>query len=748
MAFTCSFSRNVRYTKESVSYGNHSFRLGDVTFTNTESAEVRVTSFIIGLAVLADGVRCDAGNVVVGTGTPVTLGITHGDYSSYIDLSDATISSTTSKTSQSGGGYPTESFPFTVKFSTPLTIPAGATWTYHLGKRYNSSSESNTLVTTSSGTLSCEWSSKIPGKPPAPSAESISLSSTIYYEGTYSFSTTASKAQYRYRDVDGNWSKWADGGTSYSGNAWSHSAVQWRVCNVNDSYEIPQSDWTESPIVQYILNTPTISIDPSTRITANTTTPDEFLSDVVVLYGGTSASDKVVMRLSATNGTNPSGCAQYFEYFVGDDQGSGWFTTSDWEGGMRPLVSAYDDYGRTKKGVVKWRAYLKRSNFSDSAKSSEVSSPEVRYVPQDMNSDFSLKFFNNSAEITSSTVVVPKDSVGVGWSSFPLSLAKGNFSYYKIDLVPQDGGASRTTGYKRNNQSLSQVDSSRDTIYIDPNSFNDLAGKKYKLKLITSYYYKRPNGYYNPSISEGYNDGPTFESAVFLVGGLPDTPAMLYPSTLTAQTFNNSPQIIFKVTDSYTTIKDIRVVVGSVTYRYSTNKDLFESKSWTSGKPGTITSGTVVAFKLPSSTATSRDVKIYATNSYDLECLSPASFAFEYHEVTYRTSGQRVSKAVTEDYFKSVLDSYSLVYKVSASLYQNSEIVLNQGFVDALTAMKTLRSEIIKLIPDQSEDTVSKINSYLESAKVSKDETLKGQSTTIVKGNNFNYVLDVLKTML
>lgn len=590
-------------------------------------------------------------------------------------------------------------------------------------------------VGTYTWTISSSFTPTRPGaiKPPTPDAPSVTT--PVLYGSSFSVSLPRGATA-----MDVTWTTRTALGASYDVTHFEEDSAVYATYTFSaycydETYETPRSDSAVS-VIKVKLNAPSINLTP------------QYLNATTVEEGPTFLSnDATKFTVSADKGTNnDSGAVAQVAY-----EFPGYISWNDYSGSSytSDSVTSVDDFALAG---FRARTVTPTDEFLDSDDAVlPQKSLNVLYAPREMKSSgFTWSFSYQGQPVTSSTIIVPDTNITCSWGSFSLSLTKGNFSYYKLVLVSEAGAITEiTTGYVRN----SQDSGSSNSLRIDSSVFKDYAGKRYKLRLIPSYYYYPPSN--NPNGSEGFYDcldlssSPTeFDSPVFLVGGLPDTPTMLYPSTSTTQTFNSSPQIIFKVTDSYTAIKDIRVVVGSVTYRYSTNKDLFESKSWTSGKPDTITSGTVIAFKLPSSTATSRAVKVYVTNSYDLECLTPASFAFEYHEVTYRVAGQKVTKAVTEDYFKSVLDSYSLVYKVSASLYQNSEIVLNQGFVNALNAMKALRSEIVKLIPDQSEDTVSKINSYLESAKVSKGETLKGQSTTIVKGNNFNYVLDVLKTML
>lgn len=573
----------------------------------------------------------------------------------------------------------------------------------------------------------------IGGKPPTPDAPSVT--SPILYGSSLHVSlprgATAMDVSWKTRTASAD--EW--GVTSFDEDRVIFATYRFSAYCYDESYENPQSDYAVS-IVKVKLNVPSISLTPQDLNASTIEVGPSFLSN-----------DATKFTVSADKGTNnDDGAVTQVAYAF-----PGYISWDDYSGSSytNETVTSVDDFALAS-------FYARTVTPSDEFLSSDVvelpkGSLHLSYAPKEMRpSGFTWSFSYQGRPVTTDTVVVPDTDITCSWGSFPLNLVKGNFSYYKLVLVSEPGSATEiTTGYLRNNQDSGSSDSLR----VSSSVFKNYAGKRYKLRLIPSYYYYPPANY--PNGSEGFYDcldlssSPNeFDSPTFLVGGFPDTPTMLYPSTSTAHTFNDAPQIIFKVTDSLTSVKDIRIVVGSVTYRYSTNKDLFESKSWTSGKPDTITSGTVIAFKLPSSTATSRATKIYTTNSYGLECLSPAEFTFNYHDVSYRVKDQKITKAIDENYFNNILDSYSLVSKVSASLYQNSEIVLSQGFVDALTAMKTLRSEIIKLIPDQSEDTVSKINSYLESAKVSKDETLKGQSTAIVKGNNFNYVLDVLKTML
>lgn len=769
MAFTCSFTRSARYTRESVSYTTQNIpvgtmRLGNVIFTNTESSEVKVTSFTIRLAVLAKGIHCNAGDYVTGTGDAVTLGVTHSDYTSYISLTDASVDKTTRATSKpqsEGGGYPTDlssNYDFTVKFASPLVIPAGATYTYGLGKRYNSATESNTLVTTSSGTLSCSWSSKTPGSPKPSKPDD----QTVPYNSSFTVLVPSDATGLRYYSKGET--EWSHSSTSKVTLTATSSAYYFQSYKTDASYETP-TGYSGTATVSVKLNTPSISISPSV-VTANTTTPDEYLDDSVIQKSG--AFSAVSAIVSVNNGTNPSGCTQNIQYTFPDDETTTWYNMK-WDDGLgtdrRPFINKYDDYGNSTGHRVKWKVWLTKDGYLSSNESVEGFSPQIIYAPQGMESNFSTRFYVDSNLITSSTVVTPGSHLGVGWTDYPLTLAKGNFSYYKIDLVPQDGGSARTTGYKRNDPSSSQVDSSRDTIYIDPDNFTDFAGKKYKLRLTPSYYYKRPGTYYNKNLAEGYHDSTNiFESTEFLIGGYPDTPKMIYPvsDTGTSVTYNDSPQLIFQVSSSYgASITDIAIRIASTTYKYSnaTHRDMFSSNQWTDGKPDEIESGTIVAFKLPA-VASSRSISIDVTNSYGLTCIEPAKFTLNYVKVDYVKPDEIVKRVISSDDLNDLFNSYSKFTSIIPTLYYDDYVrlgntgnVLYSGVKGTLYCCKLLRQNIVHTIPDGTTDTLKLIDSYLSNAGTVKQDKLVAMSDPtatnfITAGNTFNYVLHVLKTML
>lgn len=131
-----------------------------------------------------------------------------------------------------------------------------------------SSGQTVTLNLSASGTL------KSSGKPAAPTW--LTVSSPIYYDGTYYMSAPTSYTEYRYRNFDGTWEVtsdsdsdgWRNHGQSFYGTpsspakAWAHSAVQWRVRNYDDNYETGYSDWTYSNVIQYTLNKPSLSVKP------------------------------------------------------------------------------------------------------------------------------------------------------------------------------------------------------------------------------------------------------------------------------------------------------------------------------------------------------------------------------------------------------------------------------------------------------------------------------------------------------
>lgn len=587
---------------------------------------------------------------------------------------------------------------------------------------------------------------------PSSSTPAVPSSGIVLYNSSFEVLVPSGATGLRYHSEGGSWIY----STSKVTLIATSTKYYFQSYKDDSSYEISRG-YSSEATVRVKLNTPSISISPNV-VTANTTTSDEYIDDSVIQKSGTASAVSAIV--SVDNRTNPSGCTQNIQYTFPDNDTTDWFNMG-WD--SRSLVHMYDDYGNSAGHRVKWRVQLTKGDYIASDYSAEVFSPQIIYAPQGMESNFSTRFYVDSELIVSDTVVTPGSHVGVGWTDYPLTLAKGNFSYYKIDLVPQDGGASRTTGYKRNDPLTSKIDSSRDTIYIDPDNFTDLASKKYKLRLTPSYYYKAPTKY--GALTEGYHDSTNiFESTEFLIGGYPDAPKMIYPvsDTGTSVTYNDSPQLIFRVSSSYgASITDIAIRIASTTYKYSNaaHRDMFSSNQWTEGKPDEIESGTIVAFKLPA-VASSRSISIDVTNSYGLTCIEPAKFTLNYVKVDYVKPDEIVKRVISSDDLNDLFNSYSKFTSIIPTLYYNDYVqlgntgnVLYSGVKGTLYCCKLLRQSIVHTIPDGTTDTLKLIDSYLSNAGTVKQDKLVAMSDPtatnfITAGNTFNYVLHVLKTML
>lgn len=519
---------------------------------------------------------------------------------------------------------------------------------------------------------------KYPYAPAAPGVPTADPSPVLYRKD---FTVTAGKdgtgVEY-YNPSTGNWDRYSSPHTITS--AGQYSSYRFKTIRSDSSYQY-ESESSEIT-VQVKLNPPTsIQLRPN-PVSAST-----------VVKGTTSpyqSDGKFIV--TASGGDQPGGVVYKVAYTLG---GSDFWQDNNY---TVESVGQFDDFSQA---VFKAKATYGEYGDSDPISLSQ-GSLTVKYAPSagDMGpGEFNRQYFVNDEVISEDTVVIPGDQLGFGWSKFPLSKNKGNFSYYKINLVPESvdvpkisdsGDKVAVSGeFTRNlpeegSDPSESITSRRGTLNISSEDFAKIAGKRYKLVLFACYYYKPPQHYPNPQMSEGFSSNAFFLSPVFLVGGYPDTPTMYYPSQKLTTTFNASTKLLFKVTDSYTTIKDIKVQVGGWSSSFSSNPSMFKISP--EPQDSLIQSGSKVVFTMPSVTTSgnlTRNVKISVTNSFGLTCKESADFTLNYKFADYPAKGDIVKKSIiTDEDFQDLIRGYSEFYPYKGDVNLDGELnILDTTFL-------------------------------------------------------------------
>lgn len=380
----------------------------------------------------------------------------------------------------------------------------------------------------------------------------------------------------------------------------------------------------------------------------------------------------------------------------------------------------------------KFRTYLTLSGYEDSDPSDSSDEVVVYYEPRVMET----KGF--SASFNSSDLITPGETIKVSWKSFDPGYNLGLYNYFEIDLIEEGEVLETVTG---SNDPFS--DGSADFTVL-----NNWAGKNCKLRLTCC------------CLFDGVlYRGDSFESEIFTISGYPNPPEFYYPSGGDFTTCNESPRIIFKVSNpdflDDTNIYNIRIDIYSpklgstVTYSLKNDPSLFVNKDGEA--PSVIPNNSIIGFIVPKEVSDyrgSRYFRVYCTNSY-LEHKTPTTVHCTFRDLRYPTSGEKLLKSLRDQYADTVQQvciRYSKIYPdVLSSLVDQSDIIVRKQFgAHTIEVLKLIYESVINYIP-ALDDVIdlSTIDLTTDHLKVVASQSFDG-----VRGNYFNDIWYILKNML
>lgn len=710
------------------SIGTNSSVILQIKVTNNEGAPVKLKSLTCQLGIGVGSLYGTGGYVTGASGTGTAKlawsgGSVTATVSKTVSVASAGTSSSYGYFNNIGGN---SGYNVTFTFSGDgISISNGSSVTFNVT---NASSASNRIITARKDTS--QSVTGVIAKPITGSITNVKVTDqTILYGGSgtlnCTYSTTAPSAG---RHVSITY-QLSSGSATVSGDKISNVTA---ACTVKATVTITCDGYTGSltgtgsGTINCKLNAPTCSLDvPST--------------------GGFTIGNEVTP--TADKGNNPFSMTTHWQVQI--DSGS--FQTAD------------VPYETVSGNSIRFRAYFSKDGYVASEWSNGTDSAKIYYEPRDMASqDFKYYFeyqepdSSSYSEISSEDIIAPGGSLRIRWESFLTKYNLGNFNYVRIRIIDTSNEEVLKELKNTNNPSAYKN--------LTTDILTEWASKTVKIELACTYS-SDGSSYKTPQSTA------TFTSVAVFVGGLPEVPEIIYPSSTEFFTANSRVRLIFKVKNQIPSevITDISVEIrtsSSVrTKTYLSNQDLFFSG--TTNKPQEIPSGTIVDFTVPA------DIHADTGTSFRIMCktrLLESDWTEKYTMTrlldSYVEEGSFLKKTdllkIGQE-LQQILDEYSNILSMADIwklpqeldgyyLVEQDPYTDTSGVIKRLESLyKTVTSSPYNSVPPNTIDILSfdKINTTSRNEVVNaKDPPYQGTVYYTPIGNYFNYIIYVMKNML